>query len=509
MVMSHPAKIFSVQQIRRADQYTILHQPVLSIDLMERAATACYNWIRDRYTVQDSFIIFCGTGNNGGDGLAIARLLLTAGYRVQAYMAGAETNATEDFLTNKKRLSEQDISLVRQLHSVHDFPIIPAGTILIDALFGTGLSRAAEGLLADLIHYINAAATTVIAIDIPSGLLADQHSDPSSAIIRANYTLSFQFPKLAFFFPENGGYVGEWVVLDIGLSQNFIEEEPSSTFFITEDFIKTLLHPRPKFSHKGSFGHALLVTGSYGKMGAAILATDACLRSGVGLLTVHTPVCGYELLQTTHPEAMAVVDSGEQYVRDEIQTDAFNAVGIGPGLGTHPDTQLAVRYLLTNCKRPIVIDADALNSISRQNEGEKTIPAHAILTPHLKEFARLVGETANDFSRHEQQLAFSQKYKVYLVLKGAHTCITTPEGETYFNTSGNPGMAKGGSGDVLTGMLTSLLAQGYSQKETCLLGVFLHGQAGDLAKQYLGETSMLAGDLIRYLPQAFISLQEN
>lgn len=509
MVMSHPAKIFSVQQIRRADQYTILHQPVLSIDLMERAATACYNWIRDRYTVQDPFIIFCGTGNNGGDGLAIARLLLTAGYRVQAYMAGAETNATEDFLTNKKRLSEQDISLVRQLHSVHDFPIIPAGTILIDALFGTGLSRSAEGLLADLIHYINAAATTVIAIDIPSGLLADQHSDPSSAIIRANYTLSFQFPKLAFFFPENGGYVGEWVVLDIGLSKNFIEEEPSSTFFITEDFIKTLLHPRPKFSHKGSFGHALLVTGSYGKMGAAILATDACLRSGVGLLTVHTPVCGYEILQTTHPEAMAVVDSGEQYVRDEIQTDAFNAVGIGPGLGTHPDTQLAVRYLLTNCKRPIVIDADALNSISRQNEGEKTIPAHAILTPHLKEFARLVGETANDFSRHEQQLAFSQKYKVYLVLKGAHTCITTPEGETYFNTSGNPGMAKGGSGDVLTGMLTSLLAQGYSQKETCLLGVFLHGQAGDLAKQYLGETSMLAGDLIRYLPQAFISLQEN
>lgn len=509
MVMSHPAKIFSVQQIRRADQYTILHEPVLSIDLMERAATACYHWIKDHYTVQDPFIIFCGTGNNGGDGLAIARLLLAAGYRVQVYVAGADTNATQDFLINKKRLSEQDVSLVRQIHSVNDLPEIPAESILIDALFGTGLSRPTEGSLADLIRYINTAARTVIAIDIPSGLLADQHSDPSSAIIQANYTLSFQFPKLAFFFPENGGYVGEWIVLDIGLNQTFIKEEPSSTFFITKDFIKTLLHPRPKFSHKGSFGHALLVTGSYGKMGAAILATDACLRSGVGLLTVHTPVCGYEILQTTHPEAMAAVDSGAQYTKDEISTDTFNAVGMGPGLGTHPDTQNAVRYLLSHCKRPVVIDADALNSISRQNEEEKTIPAHAILTPHLKEFARLAGETTNDFSRYTQQLAFSQKYQVYLVLKGAHTCITTPEGETYFNTSGNPGMAKGGSGDVLTGILTSLLAQGYSQKETCLLGVFLHGLCGDLAKQYLGETSMLAGDLVRYLPEAFISLQEN
>jgi NAD(P)H-hydrate epimerase len=509
MVKSHPAKVFTVQQIRRADQYTILHEPVLSIELMERAAMACKSWMTAHYTKENSFIIFCGPGNNGGDGLGIARLLLAAGYRIQVYVVGTDANATQDFLTNKKRLHEQDAFLIKHLHTVNDFPVLPPGSILIDALFGTGLSRPPEALLAELIRYINAAAATVIAIDIPSGLLADQHSDPSSAIVKANYTLSFQFPKLAFFFPENVGYVGEWIVLDIGLSQTFIEEEPSSNFFITEDFIKTLLHTRPKFSHKGSFGHALLVTGSYGKMGAALLATDACLRSGVGLLTVHTPVCGYEILQTTHPEAMAAVDSGEQYSKDEISTDAFNAVGIGPGLGTHPDTQYAVRHLLSHCKRPVVIDADALNSISKQKEGEKTIPTHAILTPHLKEFARLAGETANDFSRHAQQLAFSQKYQVYLVLKGAHTCITTPEGATYFNTSGNPGMAKGGSGDVLTGILTSLLAQGYSQKEACLLGVFLHGLAGDLAKKYLGETSMLAGDLIRYLPQAFISLQEN
>ncbi len=509
MVMSHPLKIFSVQQIRKADQYTILHEPVLSIDLMERAAAACCNWIKTHFTTQELFFIFCGSGNNGGDGLAIARLLLTAGCQVQVYVVGGETNATQDFQENKKRLSAKDLSLVRQLYSVNDFPSLPAGAILIDALFGTGLSRAPEGLFADLIHYINAAATTVIAIDIPSGLQADQHSDFTTAIIQANYTLSFQFPKLAFFFPENALYVGEWTVLDIGLSQTFIEEEPATTFFITETFVKTLLHKRPKFSHKGSFGHALLVSGSYGKMGAAVLATKACLRSGVGLLTVHIPVCGYEIVQTTDPEAMAAVDSGEHYMRDEIQTDAFHAIGIGPGLGMHPDTQTAVRYLLANSTKPVVIDADALNSISQQREEEKTIPANAILTPHLKEFARLAGETANDFSRHALQIAFSRKHQVYLVLKGAHTCITTPEGETYFNTSGNPGMAKGGSGDVLTGILTSLLAQGYSQKETCLLGVFLHGLAGDLAKKDLGETSMLAGDLIRYIPKAFISLQEN
>lgn len=507
--MGNPDKIFSVEQIRRADQYTILHEPVLSIDLMERAARACCKWIADRYPQQHTFIVFCGTGNNGGDGLAIARLLLTAGYLVQAYVIGSEAKATQDFLVNKKRLSERDPSLVIQLRTQSDFPVVPPGTILIDALFGTGLSRAPEALLASLIRYINAAARTVIAIDIPSGLLADKHSDPAGAIIQATHTLSFQFPKLAFFFPENGRYAGEWHILDIGLSQAFIEQESSAVFFITRAYCKTILHKRPKFSHKGSFGHALLVAGSYGKMGAAVLATDACLRSGVGLLTVHTPVCGYQILQTTHPEAMAAIDSGEQYTRDEIRTDGFTAVGMGPGLGTHPETQMAVQHLLTHCKRPVVIDADALNSIGLQKAAERTIPAHAILTPHLKEFARLAGEADNDFSRYEQQLSFSQKHRVYLVLKGAHTCITTPDGESYFNTSGNPGMAKGGSGDVLTGILTSLLAQGYPPKEACLLGVFLHGMAGDLAKQQLGESSMLPGDLVRYLPQAFISLQEN
>ncbi|MEO8171559.1 MAG: NAD(P)H-hydrate dehydratase [Sediminibacterium sp.] len=505
--MKSPSKIFPVPQVRAADLYTIQHEPVSSIDLMERAASACAKWIQEHFTKQDSFTIICGPGNNGGDGLAIARQLHLSGYRVQAYIIESEGKDSDDHLSNLDRLQKIDVSLVKNIRSVKELAI-QHDEIIVDAIFGTGLSKPATGLVAEIITSINKTNARVIAIDLPSGLLADQHTDPLSPVIKARYTLSFQFPKLAFFFPENEIFTGDWYVLSIGLHETFISREPATHYQLSRSFIQNLLKPRQKFSHKGNYGHALLIAGSYGKIGAAVLAAKACLRSGVGLLTMHIPQCGYEIIQTTTPEAMVVIDSKKQWIGDEVITKTFSAVGIGPGIGMNEQTQKALHYIITRHERPLVLDADALNILGLHKDWLEELPANSILTPHPKEFERLAGKTNNDFERHALQVAFSKKYQLFIVLKGAYTCITTPSGESYFNSTGNPGMAKGGSGDLLTGNLTALLAQGYGPLETCLVGVFVHGLAGDLTRDELGETGMIAGDLCNHLPLAFKQLSQ-
>ncbi len=500
--MDQPKKIFSAAQIKEADRFTIQHEPVSSIDLMERAALKYFEWIGKHFTKENKFIVFCGPGNNGGDGLAIARLLLLSGFTAQVYIIETGGKYSEDFCVNEARLRQLNYS-INKIRSANDLPKIMAQDIVIDAIFGTGLSKPAIGVAAETINAINKSNATIISIDMPSGLFADIASDHSSAIINATHTISFQFPKLAFFFPENSTYVGEWEILDIGLSQKFIENESTTHFFLTTEFIRTIVKPKDKFSHKGTFGHAILIAGSYGKIGAAVLAARACLRSGIGLLTTHVPECGYKIMQVANPEAMVSVDNNKRIIGDEIESTNFSAIGIGSGIGKDELTQKALQYLLTNTDRPLVIDADALNILSMHKDWIEHVLANSILTPHPKEFERLAGKTTNDFERHQLQIDFSKKNKLFIILKGAHTCITTPSGESYFNTTGNPGMAKGGSGDVLTGVLTSLLAQGHNPLETCLLGVFIHGFAGDLAKESLGETGMIAGDICNFLPAAF------
>lgn len=505
--MSRPSKILNIAQIKAADLYTIQHEPVSSGDLMERAASACTKWIQEHFTQKNSFIIICGPGNNGGDGLAIARQLHLLEYHVQVRIVETDGKQSADFLVNLDRLQGMDESLIKKIKSAGELAI-KQEDVIIDAIFGTGLSKPITGLIGEMISLINKSNATVIAIDMPSGLLADQHTEPSSAVIKACYTLSFQFPKLAFFFPENERYTGNWKILPIGLHETFISNEPATHYQLTDTFIKTLLKQRRKFSHKGTYGHAILIAGSYGKMGAAVLAAKACLRSGVGLLTMHIPQCGYEIMQTTTPEAMVSTDSKKQWIGDEIITKTFSAVGIGPGIGTNEQTQKSLHAIIMHHERPLVLDADALNILSLHKDWLETLPANSILTPHPKEFERLAGTTNNDFERHALQIAFSRKYLLFIILKGAHTCITTPSGETYFNTTGNPGMAKGGSGDVLTGVIAALLAQGYTPLETCLISVFVHGYAGDLTRDALGETGMIAGDLCDHLPQAFKQLYQ-
>jgi len=504
--MNTPVKIFSTKQVKEADKFTIEREPVASIDLMERAAFKCVEWINQHFSKEQPYKIFCGPGNNGGDGLAIARLLALSGFTVQVFVPRSPENYSADFLVNEQRLKQTHQHLLHNIFSHTDLPVINAADIIIDALFGTGLSKPVSGLAADCINCMNNSGAKIIAIDMPSGLFADIHSGPSSTISKAAHTLSFQFPKLAFFFPENALYVGDWQVLDIGLNELFIRNEPTNNYLLTKGLIKNLLKPRMKFSHKGTFGHALLVAGSYGKIGAAILAARSCLRSGVGLLTMHIPKCGYEILQSTVPEAMVSVDDNDRFIQGAIKSNEFSATGIGPGIGTDALTQKNLHSLLVTTHKPLVLDADALNIIGLNKDWLSVVPANAVLTPHPKEFERIAGKAANDFEWHQLQIDFSKKYKVFLILKGAYTCITTPSGDSYFNTTGNPGMAKGGSGDALTGLLTGLLAQGYSSFEACSIAVYIHGMAGDMAKQELGEMGMTAGDLIQYLPNAFLAI---
>jgi hydroxyethylthiazole kinase-like uncharacterized protein yjeF len=498
--MVSPGKILAVEQIREADQYTILHEPIASVDLMERAGSACTDWIRAHKTQDTQFLIFCGTGNNGGDGLVIARQLSLAGYEVKVLIVPTGKIST-DHSINRSRL--QDTVNLTITDMQHQLPFIPADVCIIDALLGTGVNRPLNGLIADCVHAINASGAEVISVDMPSGLFADSPMPDNSTAVQASYTLSFECPRLCFFFPENEKYVGEWHVLPINLHPEFMKDVKTDDFFLTKAYIRSLLHQRKKFSHKGIYGHALLVAGTTGKMGAAVLATGAALRSGAGLVTVNIPASGAVVLTGTHPEAMLSLDAHNGHLTAPADAAAYSAAGAGPGLGMHAETQSALLKWISAAKQAIVLDADALNIISLHKNILSSLPHGSILTPHPKEWIRMNGEDANSFGRIQAIRKFAAAHKVVIVLKGAHTCIAAPSGEIFFNTTGNPGMAKGGTGDVLTGLITGLLAQQYTPLEAACIGVYVHGLAGDLARSALGETGMTAGDIMRLIPQAF------
>ncbi len=496
-------KILSVEQIREVDRYTIDHQKILSHDLMERAAASCCSWLEEHLAKDQSISIFCGPGNNGGDGLAMARILIKSGYKVKVFTIGVFPDHSIDFGKNLKLLQETDANALAIINSESDFPHVPSGSIIIDALFGTGLSRPVEGLMSGLINYLNDTDTNIISVDIPSGLFADSLPENNVSIIRASHTLSFQLPKFSFLFPSTNQYVGEWHLLNIGLDKKFIDSLSTDKYYTTLGDCRNILMPRNKFSHKGNFGHALLVSGSKGKMGAAVIAASACLRSGVGLLTVHTPSCGTDILQVTVPEAIVSEDAGVFDIMTVPNLSAYGAVAIGPGCGTGEEFKVVLEAIVKKAHCPLVLDADAINSLAQNPDLLNVLYVNTILTPHIKEFDRICGISVSDFERHEKQKEFSNKYKVFVVLKGAHTCISTPDGNVYFNSTGNPGMAKGGSGDALTGVLLALLAQGYSAFDAARLGVYVHGLAGDIAKEIFTEYSMTAMDITTCLGRAF------
>lgn len=492
-------KIFSAEQIRRADVYTIQHEPVSSVDLMERAATACFEWIRASMPEKRRIAIVCGTGNNGGDGLVLARLLGSCS-SAETYILDFGRHSA-DFDINLERLKQCQSAKIHCL-GISDSLVVSADTeLLIDAVFGTGLSRVAEGPYADAIAAMNRCHDALrIAIDVPSGLFADEHTPNGAAVFQADVTLTFQFAKQAFLFAENHRFVGNFVVLPIGLSHDYIDNEPTQRFLVDHISLPDNVANRPKFSHKGTFGHVLLVAGSYGKMGAAILSARACLRTGAGLVTTHIPKQGVVCMQSAFPEAMVSID-GDEAVFSSFPADweRYNVVAVGPGIGTSDKTQAAISQLLSQCAKPMVIDADAINCIAMKKSLLDDIPTDSILTPHPKEFERLAGKWDNDFERLKKQCDMSQKYGVIIVFKGAHTTVSLPDGRTFFNTTGNPGMSTAGSGDVLTGIIAGLMAQGLSPAEAAVCGVFLHGRAGDRAFSDKGN-GLIASDIVENVP---------
>jgi NAD(P)H-hydrate epimerase len=501
-------KILTAKQTRALDAYTIEHEPISSIDLMERASSVFVNWFAEKYPRQQRSIhIICGMGNNGGDGLAIARLLHEKTYPVRVSICRFAEKGSDDFEANLARLQDIRSVAVTHIHPDQPLPKIDREEILIDAIFGSGLNRPVQGYWAKLLEHINAEASTIISIDIPSGLFADEAT--TGTTIQAERTLTFELPKLAFLFPENQDVVGDWEYRSIGLSPEFQEQVDSDFYFIDEGLARSFCRKRHKFDHKGTFGHALLVAGSYGKVGAAILSAKAALRSGLGLLTIHAPRCAYEILQISIPEAMVSIDRHRHFISEWPDLEKYQSIGIGPGIDQRQTTVDAILGLIGAADLPLVIDADGLNILSKNSQHIGKLPANSILTPHPKEFERLFGKTANSFDRLNLQREQAQRHGIIIVLKGAHTCVALPNGQCYFNSTGNPGMATGGSGDVLTGIITGLLAQQYTPAQAAILGVYLHGLAGDLAAAELEHHSLVAGDLIRYLGKAFMHLCEN
>jgi len=495
-------KILKVEQIKAWDAYTIQHEPIASIDLLERAATAVVDWIALREFKPSLFTIFCGGGNNGGDGLAIARLLFTNGHKVEVYLLASD-HPSPDFECNLKRAEALSI-FIKTLRSDADLPQMVEHVCVVDALFGTGLNRPLDGLAAAVVQHINGQEKLVISVDMPSGLLADE-ATPGNNIIKAGHTLAFQCPRLAFMMPESEQYTGKWEILDIGLSKDFQPESPFEWVLPESPWLQ--LHRLRKHAHKGMLGHVLISAGSIEKMGAAVMCAKACLRSGSGLLTMAVPEECFAIIQTTTPEAMCRPqdDSGNEFF---LQNARINSVALGPGWPTYEGYLSLLEEMIVKVKCPLLIDASGLFHLSHNTNMLALRPrgVDTIITPHGGEFARLFGTFSNSFQRMQAAIEKARQLNVFIVLKGAYTQVITPGGQSYFNSTGNPGMAKGGSGDVLTGIISSLLAQQYPTTLACILAVYVHGLAGDYAAQKFTTQGMTAMDIVQCLPKAWKKL---
>lgn len=496
-------KILSAEEIRKLDAYTIEREPIASIDLMERAAKKCFEWIKRRMRDKKKVQVFCGMGNNGGDGLAIGRMLGGTGHQVVVHIVRHAEEGSADFMHNLKRLKGVRNLRVNEMDHLAPLPEIGDGDLVVDALFGSGLNRPLSGFPASVVNHINASAAVVVAVDVPSGLFCgDNTGNDPAGIIKADYTLSFQLPKLAFLFAENEHFVGQWELLDIGLHPGGLEASATDYFLTGKEMLKAFYKPRSRFSHKGNFGHALLIAGSLGKMGAAMIAAKACIRSGTGLLSVFLPECGMVPMQSFLPEAMCMPSGNNSVVEGLPSLDSFHAIGIGPGIGTSQETSRALKLLLQQSSLPLVLDADALNILAENMTWCGFLPSGSVLTPHPGEFDRLGGKSSSGYERLMKARDFAHRFQVNLVLKGSFTAVISPTAKVYFNPTGNPGMASGGSGDALTGMLLAWMAQGYDPLQSSLAAVYTHGLAGDLAAKGKGFEGLIATDLVEMIPAA-------
>lgn len=502
-------KVLRNEQVRDIDRYTLERRNIRSLDLMEQAAAACTTWLLTMIPEGPDFLVVAGQGNNGGDGLAIARMLWNRGKQVKVVIVEGTGTPSADFTTNLHRWKETSQTDAPLIRSAGDLPERSTNTVIIDAIFGSGLNRAPSGPASDVIRALNDGGGKIIAIDIPSGLFADQATSERTTIIRARTTLCLQIPRMAFFLPEYQEFTGDWQLIDIGLDATALSEASAQAFLLSHRDIAALLPPRPAAGHKGTFGHALLLAGSRGKAGAAVLSAGACLRSGAGLVTVRTPGSCLIPVQTNCPEAMCDPDPEDAFLDEVVKTEAFDAIGAGPGIGTSRQTGNVLKRIIQDHPGPLVLDADALNILSENPTWLSFLPAGTILTPHPGEFARLAGRISDSFDRIKAQADLAKKHNLFVLLKGRFSTIACPDGQLYINPTGNHGMAKGGSGDALTGLITGMLASGCSPMRAVLSATYVHGLAGDLCARDSHPIGMTSGDLVSYLPAAFREIEES
>lgn len=493
-------KLLSAKQFQDWDAYTIHHESISSVELMEKAALLCVEQIAQLFSIEQSIKIFCGKGNNGGDGLAIARLLIGRGYLVGVYILEQGKMGSPDFQTNLHRL-HAFTNEIHYIQSTDTFPNIEEKDLLIDALFGTGLNQPLNSVPQSLVAFLNISGAQIISIDLPSGLYADKSSF-GNTIIKAKTTLSFQSQKLCFLAAENAAFFGDVKILNLQLCPEYLQTIETDFSLLEKSKVKLLVKPRNEFSHKGKFGHALLIAGTKGKMGAAILASRAAMRSGLGMLTISNPPDTDAELHTSIPEAMLW-----NRMNTNIDLSKFASIGIGPGLGTDDFAESVLSDVIHHFQKPVLFDADAITILSKHPDWLSHLSTGSILTPHPKEFDRLFGPSASEFERWEKAIQFSEKFPVVLVVKGHHTLIAS-KGKGWFNNTGNAGLAKAGSGDCLAGMITALLAQEYASAVAAILGVYLHGLAADISMEMQSTESLLASDTIECIGKAFKELAE-
>ncbi len=485
-------KIFSKEQIYEADKLTVKRQKITSTDLMEQAGVQVFNWLIERMQGAPVLIhVFCGIGNNGGDGLVLSRHLVTDGYNVKTYVVNCSDKRSKDFLINYDRIKNVTKDWPILLSCKEEFPEIGQDDIIVDAIFGIGLNRPADEWVKALFQHFKASKAFTLSIDICSGLYSDKVPEDENGVVWADYVLSFQAPKLTFFLPDTGQFMKRWEVLDIGLDKEYLSSTKTEAHLIGKNEILPLYKSRDKFSHKGDFGHSLIIGGSYGKMGAVILTSKAALKVGAGLVTAYVPKCGYSILQTALPEAMVITDREEEFISSIDFDISPRVIAIGIGIGTDPETIKAFETFLKQNKLPLVIDADGINIISKKKALLKFLPKNTVITPHPKELERLIGKWKDDFDKLKKVKSFSKKYNIIIVIKGAHSISVNKE-ELFVNSTGNPGMATAGSGDVLTGIICGLISQGYTAFEAAIIGVYLHGKAGDFAASDGGFESLIA-----------------
>lgn len=486
-------KILTIPQIRDADKHTIEHSNISSWELMEMATSSFFDALMGHDVWRQRVTVLCGVGNNGGDGLALCRMLRKKGIYARAVLVKFKDELSTDCIANFNMLDD-----VIVVEDISDLPDLSMSDVIVDSIIGSGMKSKVYGLLAEVVEAANSSGKRIVSLDIPTGMSGDRISPSDALIIHADLVISFQRPKISFFYPEHSPFIKKWEVVDIGLDEKYIQELDSDAYWIDEEVLD-LVQNRSQISHEGNYGHACLMVGSQGKVGAAILASLACLRTGTGLLTTQVPACGYNIMQISVPEAICEVDQSEAHISQLFDLDSFSAIGFGPGVGSSAETTELLSKLLDSCKVPLVIDADGLTILSENPEMLDALPANSILTPHVAAFRSLVGGFTDTAERHTKLQAFSKKYNCIVVLKDAYSVIASPDGELYFNSSGNQGMSTAGSGDVLTGMITSLLAQGYESLKAAMIGVYFHGEAGDRAAKKRGHHALIASDIIEFI----------